>query len=112
QKKLDVAQDRLRKRKELLGDSDEAKNLVDPDELDKVLTKVELTDAQVNELCVHPRLHLFVGADSPHPAEKFGCTSCHSGQGSSTSFVLASHTPNNSKEKKRWADSEKHGGQD
>lgn len=64
--------------------------------------KTELTEARVNEYCAHPRLDLFVGSNSKHPAEKFGCTSCHSGQGSATSFTLASHTPNNSVAKDRW----------
>lgn len=43
----------------------------------------------------HPRLDLFLTSSSPHPLPKFGCTSCHSGQGSGTSFQNASHTPNN-----------------
>ncbi|HET6422347.1 MAG TPA: c-type cytochrome [Planctomycetaceae bacterium] len=42
----------------------------------------------------HPRLDLFLTSSSPHPLPKFGCTSCHSGQGSGTSFQNASHTPN------------------
>jgi cytochrome c2 len=42
----------------------------------------------------HPRLDLFVGSMSPHPMGKFGCTICHQGQGSATSFEWASHTPN------------------
>ncbi|MFN4259370.1 MAG: c-type cytochrome [Gemmataceae bacterium] len=66
------------------------------------LNTVELTDRHVNEYCVHPRLDLFVAADSPHPADKFGCTSCHAGQGSATTFLLATHTPNNTEQKRRW----------
>ena len=41
----------------------------------------------------HPRLDLFVGSTSPHPMQTFGCTICHQGQGSATSFKWASHTP-------------------
>ena len=41
----------------------------------------------------HPRLDLFLGSLSPHPMGKFGCTICHQGQGSATSFEWASHTP-------------------
>jgi cytochrome c2 len=63
---------------------------------------VKLSDSQVNEYCAHPRLDLFVDANSPHPAEKFGCTSCHSGQGSATEFVLASHAPNTAAQKEQW----------
>ena len=61
-----------------------------------------LTEARVSEFCVHPRLDLFVGSNSKHPTEKFGCTSCHAGQGSGTGFLLSSHTPNDSKTKDRW----------
>lgn len=50
----------------------------------------------------HPRLHMFVGEESPHKASKFGCTVCHAGQGSATSFKWASHTPNNLEARRRW----------
>ncbi len=52
----------------------------------------------------HPRLDLFVGDSSPHPMKTFGCTICHQGQGSSTSFKWASHTPNSPKEAHQWHD--------
>ena len=52
----------------------------------------------------HPRLDLFVGSLSPHKMSVFGCTSCHEGQGSSTSFKWASHTPNDPKQAKEWAE--------
>ena len=50
----------------------------------------------------HPRLDLFVGSESPHPAEEFGCTICHDGQGSATAFRFASHTPNDPRQRQRW----------
>lgn len=50
----------------------------------------------------HPRLDLFVGPNSPHPLEKFGCTSCHEGQGSATSFKWASHAPNDLRQREDW----------
>jgi mono/diheme cytochrome c family protein len=65
-------------------------------------TKVELTEARVNEFRTHPRLDLFVDGNSPHAAEKFGCTICHGGQGSATAFFYASHTPTDSAQKRRW----------
>src|SRR5262249_16087854 len=74
----------------------------DPPELPTKLRTVSLEEAQINEYCVHPRLDLFVDANSPHPAEKFGCTTCHGGQGSATDFVLASHTPNDARQKGEW----------
>jgi len=52
----------------------------------------------------HPRLDLFVGSLSPHKMMDFGCTICHEGQGSATSFQWASHTPNDPHEMKKWQD--------
>ena len=51
----------------------------------------------------HPRLDLFVGGSSPHPRNVFGCTICHQGQGSATSFEFASHTPNSPQQAHEWA---------
>jgi cytochrome c2/flagellar biosynthesis chaperone FliJ len=52
-----------------------------------------LTTAEINVYANHPRLDLFVGSNSPHSAEKFGCTICHAGQGGSTTFNFAYHFP-------------------
>lgn len=52
----------------------------------------------------HPRLDLFVSDSSPHPMKTFGCTICHEGQGSATSFKWASHTPNSPKQGHEWHD--------
>jgi cytochrome c2 len=99
-KKLEEAQTILEQRREALEGLPEQNNVPTPDQLR--LTPVNLTEGQVNEFCVHPRLDLFVGGDSKHPAEKFGCTTCHGGQGSATSFTLASHSPNDPEQKQRW----------
>ena len=50
----------------------------------------------------HPRLDLFVGSVSPHPVDKFGCSICHQGQGSETSFNWATHTPNTLDQAGHW----------
>lgn len=50
----------------------------------------------------HPKLDLFVGSDSPHPLEKFGCTVCHGGNGHSLTFKDTAHTPQNEDERKAW----------
>lgn len=52
----------------------------------------------------HPRLDLFLSSTSPHPMAEFGCTGCHDGQGSGTSFNNAAHTPNNPNQNEVWAD--------
>jgi mono/diheme cytochrome c family protein len=66
------------------------------------VSKVDLTGAQITQYCAHPHLDLYVDTNSAHPAEKFGCTICHSGQGSATEFVLASHTPNDTWQQHEW----------
>ncbi|MBW3539011.1 MAG: c-type cytochrome [Planctomycetes bacterium] len=50
----------------------------------------------------HPRPELYLTANSPHPVEKFGCTICHQGQGSATSFTHAAHGPNSPYEEEIW----------
>lgn len=50
----------------------------------------------------HPNPDLYLASNSPHPMQKFGCTSCHDGQGSGTSFQNASHTPNDPAQEHHW----------
>lgn len=52
----------------------------------------------------HPNPSLYVTASSPHPVGEFGCTICHDGQGSGTSFGNAEHTPNEPHQKEQWED--------
>lgn len=64
--------------------------------------KIDLDESKIKMFAAHPRLDLFVDANSPHSAEKFGCTICHSGQGSATTFVDATHTPTDPLQQDRW----------
>jgi mono/diheme cytochrome c family protein len=64
--------------------------------------RVDLDQSRVNMFAAHPRLDLYVDSNSPHPAEKFGCTACHSGQGSATTFVDATHSPNDTVTMDKW----------
>ncbi len=64
--------------------------------------EVKLTPGQVTQYAAHPRLDLFVDANSPHPLEKFGCTACHAGQGSATDFQQADHTPATTRQEEAW----------
>lgn len=50
----------------------------------------------------HPRLDLYVGSLSPHKMSDIGCTVCHEGQGSGTSFNYASHTPDSLEQEDQW----------
>ena len=66
--------------------------------------RLELQRGVPQPYSTHPRLDLFVGDSSPHPMKTFGCTICHQGQGSATSFKWASHTPNTPKQSHVWHD--------
>lgn len=50
----------------------------------------------------HPRPDVFLTATSPHPINTFGCTVCHEGQGSATSFHNAQHGANDPHEDHDW----------
>ena len=50
----------------------------------------------------HSNTELFCTASSPHPVAKFGCTICHDGQGSGTSFGNAEHTPDTPQLAAEW----------
>jgi len=52
----------------------------------------------------HPRLDLYLSDLSPHPQKVVGCTICHDGQGSGTSFKWTSHTPDNARQQGDWAE--------
>ncbi len=50
----------------------------------------------------HPSPDVYLTSTSPHPLPTFGCTICHDGDGSGTSFQNAEHTPNNPAEAEHW----------
>lgn len=50
----------------------------------------------------HSRPELFTTAASPHPVATFGCTICHDGQGSGTSFGNAEHSPDHPHQADEW----------
>ncbi len=50
----------------------------------------------------HPRLELFVGASSPHPVQRYGCTVCHGGEGRATDFTRAGHRPSSAEQAADW----------
>ncbi len=51
----------------------------------------------------HPNMDLYLGSGSPHPMDKFGCTSCHGGLDRSTDFLTAGHTPHDKMQEEDWA---------
>jgi cytochrome c551/c552 len=50
----------------------------------------------------HSKLHLIAGPESPHPAEKVGCTVCHAGVPQSADFNNAAHTPRDPVQAAQW----------
>ena len=50
----------------------------------------------------HPDLELYLGNDSAHPVDEFGCTVCHGVRGRGTDFVSAAHTPSSAQQAKEW----------
>ena len=70
---------------------------------EQVVKDPELTESKYHEAFkTHPHPELFAGANSPHPRETFGCTICHEGQGSGTTFIFASHTPDSVEQEEDW----------
>jgi mono/diheme cytochrome c family protein len=51
----------------------------------------------------HPMLNIMVGANSPHPVQTYGCTTCHGGEGHRVNdFASIAHTPQNDEQKVEW----------
>ncbi|MFV0442087.1 MAG: c-type cytochrome, partial [Planctomycetaceae bacterium] len=50
----------------------------------------------------HPNPELYLTSSSPHAIEQFGCTICHLGDGSGTSFQNAEHTAANPAQAEHW----------
>jgi mono/diheme cytochrome c family protein/cbb3-type cytochrome oxidase cytochrome c subunit len=97
QNKLDEARKMLEERQkggESLG--------YNPSDIPTTPATMKLSKGKITEFASHPRLDLFVDSNSPHPAERFGCTSCHAGQGSATDFTLASHSPADLAQEHQW----------
>jgi mono/diheme cytochrome c family protein len=97
-------QERLNTARELLMARKAAgENLgFDPKFIPQNVNWLKLNKGQIEMYAAHPRLDLFVDANSAHPMEKFGCTICHQGQGSATDFVNAAHTPADAEQEEEW----------
>jgi cytochrome c2 len=50
----------------------------------------------------HPNLELYLSANSSHPMESFGCTSCHGGLDRAVEFQTAGHSPRNEEQREEW----------
>lgn len=58
---------------------------------------------QENPYKTHPNLDLMVGAKGKHPMKKFGCTTCHGGEGHRVNdFNSAAHMPKDLAQQKEW----------
>lgn len=56
----------------------------------------------VKAFMAHPFPELYVTSGSPHPVERFGCTSCHEGDGRDTEFSRVVHVPGDEGEQQAW----------
>ncbi len=102
-KRAEGMQERLDTARKMLSERAKNENLgFDPGDVPKKVRWLNLSKGEITQYAAHPRLDLFVDANSPHPMEKFGCTSCHQGQGSATDFVLAAHTPADATQEEEW----------
>jgi mono/diheme cytochrome c family protein len=106
QKELEEAnsyEPRLKLAHEILQERAKTENLgFNPKYVPDKVRWLDLKPGQVKEYAAHPRLDLFVDGNSAHPMEKFGCTSCHAGQGSATDFLNAVHTPADAEQEAHW----------
>jgi mono/diheme cytochrome c family protein len=96
--------DRLKSAHNLLRKREQLKESLgfEPSDIPGRIDAIALTPGQITQFAAHPDLSLYVEANSPHPAEKFGCTICHGGQGSATDFLHAAHTPNSAHQREEW----------
>lgn len=103
-KSAEALQGKLKQARAILTDRKNAgENLgFDPGDLPNDVNWLKMNKGQIEMYAAHPRLDLFVDANSAHPMEKFGCTICHQGQGSATDFVNAVHTPADAVQEEEW----------
>jgi len=60
-------------------------------------------EEEKNPFKTHPKLDLILGAKSPHPMKKIGCTVCHGGEGQRVhDFQSVAHIPQNDQQKAVW----------
>lgn len=62
----------------------------------------ELEGKYAHPFASHPRPDVYLTATSPHPIANFGCTVCHDGAGSATSFQNAQHGANDPHQDHEW----------
>lgn len=60
---------------------------------------------QPNPFKTHPNIDLMVGAKSKHPMSRFGCTTCHGGEGHRVrSFATIAHMPSSEEQAQEWTE--------
>ena len=77
------------------------------DEEDGSQDKADKPKTYPHPFSSHPRPDVYLSGASPHPLPEFGCTICHDGAGSATSFYNAQHGPNDPIQDEHW--NEKYG---
>ncbi len=55
-----------------------------------------------NPYKTHPKLDVYLGGNSPHPMNEYGCTVCHEGRGRALHFARADHSTTDEAKRERW----------
>jgi len=104
---IDLANPTYKIRQIVLNDIREDNNFMSVPKVDRCMTchlgidNPDFKDAN-QPLRTHPNLELYLGKNSAHPVEEFGCTTCHDGRGRGTDFTSAAHTPSSEKQAEEW----------
>ena len=104
---IDLANPKFKIKQIVLKDIRDDVNFVTVPKVDRCITchlgisNPDYRDAP-QPFTTHPNLELYLGKDSPHPLDEFGCTVCHGGRGRSTNFTGAVHIPSSTEEQKIW----------
>lgn len=104
---IDLANPNNKIEQVVLSDLTDSVNFMDVPKVERCITcHLGISNPDyVNEIQpfrTHPNLELYVGKDSPHAIEEFGCTVCHGGRARGTSFNGAVHVPSSPEQKKAW----------
>ncbi len=105
---VEVANPSFKVQQVVLHDIKDSVNFMEVPKVDRCMTchlginNLDYKDAP-QPFTTHPNLELFVGPNSAHPMEEFGCTVCHGGRGRATGFTSAVHIPSSDEQAKDWA---------
>lgn len=104
---LDFVGPNLQVKKRVLGNLTNELNFTKKTRIDMCETchlgveRSNFADAE-QPFTAHPRLDLYLSANSPHPVSDVGCTICHRGGGEALHFVRSDHRPDSEEQAEEW----------